>query len=178
MVIVGDGPDLDELRDVMQPFSKVLFTGRVKREILPSIYSAADLFMFPSTTDTFGMVVLEAQACGLPAIVSDVGGPQEIIKNGRTGFVARHNSLDDWFVKTQEMIALIQTDPAAYTLMKRQARRRAMIRHGKTSFFDQVDVSAVTSQKYANGEPARRNQRPRNRTAGTSHILEAGSLSG
>lgn len=63
---------------------------------LPEVYSAADLFVFPSTTDTFGMVVLEAQACGLPAVVSDRGGPQEIIEDHKTGLIAQSGSIDSW----------------------------------------------------------------------------------
>ena len=51
------------------------------------MYASCDLFLFPSTTDTFGNVVLEAQASGLPVIVSDVGGPQENVIQGETGVI-------------------------------------------------------------------------------------------
>ena len=55
-------------------------------------YASADMFVFPSTTDTFGNVILEAQASGIPAIVSDVGGPRDLVLHGKDGFVTK--SLD------------------------------------------------------------------------------------
>ncbi|HEV3074810.1 MAG TPA: glycosyltransferase, partial [Thermoanaerobaculia bacterium] len=78
LVVVGDGPYLKELaRRYRRP--EILFTGFLHGEDLARAYAGADVFVFPSTTDTFGNVVLEAQAAGLPAIVSDRGGPQEIV---------------------------------------------------------------------------------------------------
>jgi len=64
-----------------------LFTGVLHGEALAEAYACADLFVFPSTTDTFGNVVLEAQASGLPIIVSDKGGPMENIDPGKTGLI-------------------------------------------------------------------------------------------
>jgi glycosyltransferase involved in cell wall biosynthesis len=87
LVVVGDGPYLKDLaRRYRRP--EILFTGFLHGEDLARAYAGADVFVFPSTTDTFGNVVLEAQAAGLPAIVSDRGGPQEIVLPGRSGLVA------------------------------------------------------------------------------------------
>jgi len=87
LVVVGDGPYLKDLaRRYRRP--EILFTGFLHGEDLARAYAGADVFVFPSTTDTFGNVVLEAQAAGLPAIVSDRGGPREIVLPGRTGLVA------------------------------------------------------------------------------------------
>lgn len=86
LVIVGDGPCLKELaRRYRHP--EVLFTGFLHGEDLARAYAGSDVFVFPSTTDTFGNVVLEAQASGLPAIVSDQGGPQEIVGARNSGLV-------------------------------------------------------------------------------------------
>jgi glycosyltransferase involved in cell wall biosynthesis len=52
-------------------------------------YASADFFVFPSTTDTFGNVVLEAQASGIPVVVSDVGGPRDLVSDGVDGFITR-----------------------------------------------------------------------------------------
>jgi glycosyltransferase involved in cell wall biosynthesis len=52
---------------------------------LAQVYASADLFMFASTTDTFGQVILEAQASGLPVLAVDAGGPAELIEDGRSG---------------------------------------------------------------------------------------------
>lgn len=87
LVVVGDGPYLKELARRYRR-SEILFTGFLHGEDLARAYAGADVFVFPSTTDTFGNVVLEAQAAGLPAIVSDRGGPQEIVLPGRSGLVA------------------------------------------------------------------------------------------
>lgn len=86
LVIVGDGPYLGEMKQAMKGLP-VLFTGYLEGEDLCQIYASSDLFIFPSTTDTFGNVVLEAQASGLPVIVSDGGGPKENLISGKTGFV-------------------------------------------------------------------------------------------
>ena len=86
LVVVGDGPYLKELAGRYRR-PEILFTGFLHGEDLARAYAGADLFVFPSTSDTFGNVVLEAQAAGLPAIVSDRGGPQEIVLPGGSGLV-------------------------------------------------------------------------------------------
>jgi glycosyltransferase involved in cell wall biosynthesis len=86
LVIVGDGPYLEEMRQEMAG-TPCLFTGYLEGEDLAAVYASCDLFLFPSTTDTFGNVVLEAQASGLPVIVTDAGGPQENVRPGETGLI-------------------------------------------------------------------------------------------
>jgi phosphatidylinositol alpha 1,6-mannosyltransferase len=68
---------------------KADFAGVLKGEALARAYANMDAFLFPSYTDTFGNVVLEALASGVPAIVTDRGGPQFIVRHRQTGFVAR-----------------------------------------------------------------------------------------
>ena len=75
-LFVGDGPYLSEMKRLLPD---ALFTGYLRGEELADAYASADFFVFPSTTDTFGNVVLEAQASGLPVIVSDVGGPRDLV---------------------------------------------------------------------------------------------------
>jgi glycosyltransferase involved in cell wall biosynthesis len=84
-VIVGTGSERAWMEQQMQATE---FAGVLKGEALACAYANLDLFIFPSQTDTFGNVVLEAQASGVPAIVSDQGGPKFIIRDGKTGFVA------------------------------------------------------------------------------------------
>ncbi len=76
----------------------IRFLGPVVGEALSRLYASSDLFLFPSVSDTLGQVVMEAQASGVPVIVSDVGGPQNVVNfNGRqSGFVVRANDLDAW----------------------------------------------------------------------------------
>lgn len=86
LVLAGDGPDLDELKQEYAN-ENIRFTGRLHGEALSQAYASADFFVFPSLTDTFGNAVLEAHASGLPAIVSEQGGPREIVSSHNSGLV-------------------------------------------------------------------------------------------
>lgn len=79
-VIVGDGPALEDLRN---RFPDAVFTGALAGEELAAAYRSADCFVFPSLTDTFGLVVIEALACGVPVAGLPVTGPLDIL--GRDG---------------------------------------------------------------------------------------------
>lgn len=81
-VVVGDGPDLDQLR---QKYPDVLFTGARFGKELARYVAAADVFVFPSKTDTFGLVLLEAMACGVPVAAYPVTGPADVVQHGLTG---------------------------------------------------------------------------------------------
>jgi glycosyltransferase involved in cell wall biosynthesis len=86
LVVVGDGPYLAEMQQQTAGLP-VVYTGYLQGEELTAAYAGADLFVFPSATDTFGNVVLEAQASGLPVVVTSAGGPREAMQPGRTGLV-------------------------------------------------------------------------------------------
>jgi glycosyltransferase involved in cell wall biosynthesis len=90
LVVVGDGPYLEEMQRELAG-TPCTFTGYLQGEALAAAYASCDLFLFPSTTDTFGNVVLEAQASGLPVIVTDSGGPQENLIPGKTGLIIRRD---------------------------------------------------------------------------------------
>jgi glycosyltransferase involved in cell wall biosynthesis len=91
LVVVGDGHYLEEMQQDLAG-TPCTFTGYLHGEDLAAVYASCDLFIFPSTTDTFGNVVLEAQASGLPVIVTDAGGPQENVLDGKTGLIVRGDS--------------------------------------------------------------------------------------
>jgi len=126
LIFVGDGPYLKELKTETRQYKRVIFCGRVDHDSLPQIYSSADLFIFPSTTDTFGMVVLEAQACGLPAVVCDRGGPKEIIEDHRTGLIARAESIDDWVEKIVFLRNMLKNYPQRFEQMKKRAKQKTL----------------------------------------------------
>jgi D-inositol-3-phosphate glycosyltransferase len=69
----------------------VIFLGSVKQELLPFFYSAADLCVVPSYYESFGLVVLECLACGTPVIATKVGGAENVIRHGETGYVVKDN---------------------------------------------------------------------------------------
>lgn len=81
-IVVGDGPSRPQLQD---KFPKTCFVGVKSREKLAPYYSAADVFVFPSRTDTFGNVMLEALACGAPVAAFPVPGPVDIVTTPRIG---------------------------------------------------------------------------------------------
>lgn len=97
------------------------FTGILTGEDLAQAYASSDLFQFPSTTDTFGNVVLEAQASGLPVIVTDEGGPQENLIHGRTGLIVPANDMEAF---VGAIVSLID-DPESMARMRRQARENS-----------------------------------------------------
>lgn len=88
LIVVGDGPYCAEMQQELKG-TRAIFTGYLTGEDLAAVYASCDLFLFPSTTDTFGNVILEAQASGIPVIVSDVGGPRENVIPGETGLVVK-----------------------------------------------------------------------------------------
>lgn len=98
LFIVGEGPYTQELSGQLGEMGGFI-CGVLSGEDLSRAYASADIFVFPSTTDTYGNSVLEAQASGLPAVVTDMGGPQEIIKPGESGFVYSGRDVDG-FVET------------------------------------------------------------------------------
>jgi glycosyltransferase involved in cell wall biosynthesis len=85
LIVAGDGPYREEMEASLRGWP-VEFLGFQSQEALATTYASCDVFVFPSATDTFGNVVLEAQASGLPVIVSDRGGPQELMAPRQTGF--------------------------------------------------------------------------------------------
>ena len=118
LAVIGDGPFREEMATALSGYP-VLFTGYLAGEQLQQGYASADLFVFPSATDTFGNVVLEAQASGLPVIVSDEGGPCELMIDGETGAVFRAKSPSDLVRAIRSMIS----DTQRMTLMGHNARR-------------------------------------------------------
>jgi glycosyltransferase involved in cell wall biosynthesis len=129
LVIIGDGPYGNELRKKLAGYP-VIFTGFLKGENLAAAYASSDVFVFPSTTDTFGNVVLEAQASGLPVIVSDSGGPRELMLDGVTGLVIRADSREELVAAMRSMLR----NPAMTARMGENARSFAV--QGAAAMFD------------------------------------------
>jgi glycosyltransferase involved in cell wall biosynthesis len=102
LAVVGDGPYFDEMKAAVP---EAIFTGILSGDELGRAYASADLFVFPSTTDTFGNVVIEAQASGLPVLVSDVGGPRELVAKPEQGRVLPAGDRAAWVKAVRELLA-------------------------------------------------------------------------
>lgn len=140
-VIVGEGPYENKLR-ALAPAGTV-FTGRLSGDALSEAYASADIFMFPSTTDTFGQVLLEAMASGLPVVAADAGPTREIL-GADAG--ALFPPGDDSQLAAQ--LRRLAGDADARARMSAAALRAASDRSWKSVFDDLVrDYNAVTASR-------------------------------
>ncbi len=125
--IVGHGPYSAALAEMMP---EACYTGYLNGTELAKAYASSDIFVFPSTTDTFGNVIIEAQAAGLPVIVSDVGGPQELVADGVSGLITRARDAADF---AQAIRRLVEDEPLRKE-MSAAARRSVEDRSWPSAF--------------------------------------------
>lgn len=103
MVIVGTGPIEDRLRRVMRDAH---FLGYRSGHELAQAYASSDVFVFPSDTETFGNVTLEALASGLPCVVADSPGSADLVRHGMTGFRVRPHDVHAFLTAVEAIAAL------------------------------------------------------------------------
>jgi L-malate glycosyltransferase len=122
LLMVGDGPDLRETQRVARTLGlgkDVQFLG--EQEQVQHLLSAADLFLLPSSSESFGLAGLEAMACRVPVVAARVGGIPEVIEDGVSGYLF---DLDDLGGMAQAGIQLL-TDPALHAQVAEASRKRA-----------------------------------------------------
>ncbi len=124
-LIVGEGNEREYLEKTMK---NAEFTGFIEGEQLAQAYANMDVFVFPSETDAFGNVAQEANCSGVPAIVSNQGGPKFVIKDKETGFVAEN--FED-FVKYS---VYLMDNPEKLTKMKYSSREFVISKSWDTVF--------------------------------------------
>ncbi|MDP9185893.1 MAG: glycosyltransferase [Verrucomicrobiota bacterium] len=127
LCVVGHGPYSHEFS---QSLPEALFTGYLTGKELAAAYASADIFVFPSTTDTFGNVIIEAQASGVPVIVSDSGGPKELVENNRNGLITKSHDVEDLTRAIRELVA----DPERRKRMGDRARESVIDRTWPSAF--------------------------------------------
>lgn len=139
LVIVGDGPYRKTMEHALRG-CQAHFLGFRHGKELSTIYASSDTFVFPSTTDTLGQVVMESQSSGLPVVVTDQGGPKEVVDHGRTGFVLPADDSNAW---VNTLLELIENDDKRRRMSKAAAESMEQydIRHSFEHFW-KVHVEA------------------------------------
>lgn len=147
ILIIGDGHEHEWLRANMQ---HVELTGILHGEPLAAGYANMDIFAFPSHTDTFGNVVLEALASGVPVVVTSGGGPKYLVNHGITGLVSRDSTA---FV---ENVVKLARDPIALSRMRIRAREFALCRYWHRIFEQVYDAYeyCLRARRVPAGRPA------------------------
>jgi glycosyltransferase involved in cell wall biosynthesis/predicted metal-dependent phosphoesterase TrpH len=132
LVLAGGGPEEDSLRERLGAHAS--FLGWLEGDALAQAYASADMFLFASRTDTFGQVILEAQASGLPVVAVGEGGPATLVDDGETGLLrpARADALAD------AVLAL-----AATPLLRQRLARNALAEVGGRTWEASMELLAA-----------------------------------
>ncbi|CAN5581968.1 N-acetyl-alpha-D-glucosaminyl L-malate synthase BshA [soil metagenome] len=123
LMLVGDGPDRSACETLARDLgvhTDVRFLG--KQDPVEELLSVADLFMMPSGSETFGLAALEAMACGVPVVASDIGGLPELVTEGEVGFLCPLGDLDALTAASRRILV----DDDLHQKMGEAARRRAV----------------------------------------------------
>ena len=114
LLLIGDGVSRKSLEEKAAPFgNKVIFIGKIRREEMYRYYSCGDIFAFPGIEEGFGMVYIEAQACGLPCVAFKDWGASEAIIHNKTGLLSSANTPEQF---TENMKKLLDDDALRLSL--------------------------------------------------------------
>jgi N-acetyl-alpha-D-glucosaminyl L-malate synthase BshA len=139
LLLVGEGPELPRIQKLVEEANltdRVLFLG--KQEEVARIISLADLMLLPSEKESFGLVALEAMACGVPTVASRAGGIPELITDGVTGFLAPIGDVDQMAKLAIRLLA----DPVLHAQFQKNGIERA------ATCFDNQTIMAQYEQIY------------------------------
>jgi glycosyltransferase involved in cell wall biosynthesis len=164
--MVGGGPATEQLREHFRG-TPTVFPGFLYGEELVSAYRAADAFLFPSTTETFGLVALEAMACGLPVIAARAGGVLDTVRDG-------HNGL---FFDPQQpaqigtLVQRLRSDPAYRQQLADNAVAHALSRDWRATMDQLIDYYYMALRVSRHNQT--RHQRARGQLPAQSRTAEA-----
>ena len=145
ITVVGQGSEREWLK---QNVSRAEFAGVLQGNALARAYANMDVFVFPSETDTFGNVVLEALASGLPTVVASAGGPKFLIEEGITGFAVTDAS------GFATAIATLMRNPSRRLHMAQAARASAVARSWDSVFEKVYEAYGQALAKSSNAAPS------------------------
>ena len=139
LILVGDGPDRSECERLCRELhlcDHIKFLG--KQDGLVEILNAADVFLIPSQSESFGLAALEAMACGIPVISSSVGGLPELIKHNETGFIAEIGDISRMAKYAVDLL----TNERKHKLFSENSRKRTV------EYFDKSIVVPMYEDYY------------------------------
>lgn len=136
--IVGSGGMDNKVKSLDSKFENVNYLGHIPSDQIPEVYSSNDILIAPSRYETLHWVSLEAQACSLPVIVSDIPGPRDIIIDGKTGFLVE-NKPENFIDKIEYFYNLKRYNPEKFSEFCREARKHILEKFRPHLIFDQLE---------------------------------------
>ena len=152
-VVVGDGPAREEFQ-AMTP--ETIFVGTLMGEALSSAYASADVFFFPSQTETFGNVVLEAMASRLPVVASDASGSRMMVEPGVNGYMVEYGDVPGYVAALRQLVE----DAGVREELAAEARRQAEEKWNWETILDQLAGHYVEATRDSYAETHARTHLP------------------
>jgi glycosyltransferase involved in cell wall biosynthesis len=149
LLIVGGGPLMDKLKHFSKDLEidkKVLFTGQIPPNEVPEYLNKLDIYAALSNYESFGVAVLEACACEIPVVVSNVGGLPEVVEDGVTGFIVPKNNPK----ATADVLGVLVADPELRRKLGKAGRERVRKYYDWKSSVNLM-LSIYTETLYRNG---------------------------
>lgn len=143
LAMVGGGPSHEQLKRHFRG-TRTTFPGFLRGEELVDAYRAADVFLFPSTTETFGLVALEAMACGVPVIAANTGGVLDIIRDGENGLLFNPERP----AEIGALVRRLQQQPALRERLAEQGLQRARSRSWQSTMDQLIDYYGVARRTF------------------------------
>ena len=143
LAMVGGGPSHEQLKRHFRG-TRTTFPGFMRGEELVDAYRAADVFLFPSTTETFGLVALEAMACGVPVIAANTGGVLDIIRDGENGLLFNPERP----AEIGALLRRLQQQPALRERLAEQGLQHARSRSWQSTMDQLIDYYGVARRTF------------------------------